>query len=366
MKIMELCLSPGRGGMELYMFRAVAALRKEHTVVAVVNRGPGIIRERLDEIGFPYHQLSVSAIPLPLLAAWRLAKLIDRERIEVLHVHWRGDLPLAAFAKGLSREKPRLLYTRQMKISHGKKDPYHNFIYRQVDLFLTITRQLQDDLREKLHPGLHDRIKLLYYGTEPVAPLSRAAKDGLRKEYGIPSDRFVIGMFGQVFEGKGQHLLIEALGGMKREGVRFKALIVGASFEPHYPARLREMVRTLDLEDEVAFVDFVKTPQALMQLCHVAVLASREETFGLVLIEAMSVGTPVIGSDAGGVPEIIDDGKNGFLFKPGDSGSLHDKLCELYRDRRRARALGRAAAGKAAEMFSTKGHYEALVRYMKG
>lgn len=366
MKIMELCLSPGRGGLELYMLRSVIALGKRHEVVAVVNRGPGLVREQLEALGRPYRMLKVLFPLLPLLAAWRLARWLDGEGIEAMHIHWRGELPLAALAKRFSRRKPRLLYTRQMKISHGKNDPYHNFLYGQVDAFLAITRGLQEELRARLSPALHDRIRLLYYGTEPPRLLTAAGKAQLRKAHGIGRGQTVIGMFGQVFEDKGQHLLVEALGRMRGEELRFHALIVGAAHEPSYPARLRARAAELGLGDDLEFVDFVQEPQALMQICDVVVLASRDETFGLVLIEAMSVGTAVIGSDAGGVPEIIDDGRTGLLFRTGDSDDLYAKLALLHGERKRAKALGRAGAQKAARTFSAAQHYAALEGYMAG
>ena len=363
---MELCLSPGRGGLELYMCRTVEELAKKDRVVAIINGRRSLIKEVLERSAFPYVNFPVLFEPLPLLAAWRLARLIDRERIQALHVHWRNDLPLAALAKRFSRSRPRLLYTRQMKISHGKRDPYHNFLYGQVDGFLAITRQLQEQLRARLDARHHGKIRLLYYGTNPPPLLDPDGLTRLRKKFAIPPHRFVIGIFAQVFAGKGQHLLIEALGKLRSRDIRCTALIVGAAHDAAYPARLRAMAEALGVKEQVIFVDFLKTPQELMQLCDVVVLATPEETFGLVLIEAMSVGTAVVGSAAGGVLEIIEDQKNGLLFQPGDAGSLSQKLATLYHDRERTNAFGREGARMAAERFSSERHYETLRELMRG
>ena len=112
-------------------------------------------------------------------------------------------------------------------------------------------------------------------------------------------------------------------------------------------------------------MDFVETPQHLMQMCDVVVLTSRDETFGLVLIEAMSVGTAVVGSRAGGVPEIIEEGRSGLLFEPENAQHLSEKLAALYLDPERTRALGAEGTRMAAEKFNAGKHYDALENWME-
>ena len=365
MNIMELCLSPGRGGLELYMARSVEYLSASHRVLAVINGRRSLIKDFLSDRGLPYLDFRAAFTVLPLPAAWRLARIIDREGIEAIHVHWRKDLPLAALAKRLAHKQPALVYTRQMKISHRKDDLYHNFIYSRLDLLLTITKQLREDTRKRLHPRHRDKVQLLYYGTEPPNPPGKKEADALKRKLHLREGEFVVGLIGKLMEGKGQHLLIEALGRMKSEGLKCKALLAGPIEDEAYVARLRRMVAEHGVQEEVSFMDFVKNPQELMQVCDCVVLATYQETFGLVLIEAMSVGKAVIGSDAGGVPEIIDDGVNGLLFETKNSTSLYDKLCILYHDREKALALGRAGRRKAAELFSLQNHYAQLEKLIQ-
>jgi len=89
---------------------------------------------------------------LPLVSAFKLAKIIDENKIDIIHMHWGKDLALAALAKFLSNRKPKLVYTRQMMITRYKNDFYHRFLYSQLDLMLTITQQLED-LCKKFIPG---------------------------------------------------------------------------------------------------------------------------------------------------------------------------------------------------------------------
>jgi L-malate glycosyltransferase len=367
MHVLELCLSGGRGGLELYMARTASELaRRGHRVLPVIRPETSALRPVLEEAGLTPREWPVRLPELPLRSAWRFARLLDAEGVEAVHVHSRRDLPLAALAKRWSRSRPRLVYTSQMKISHSKNDPYHSFIYGQVDALLTITAQLRDQTRARLHPALRGRVRLLYYGAEAAPRLGEGERAALQTQYGLRDGVFTVGLFGQKQEGKGQHLLLEALGRLSAEGRPVQGLIVGPEPRPAYARQLRERIAALGLQESVRMVDFVRRPQELMQLCDVVVLATYQETFGLVLIEAMQVGVAVIGSDAGGVPEIIAPGRTGLLFRTRDADSLHDRLRELRDDPALRQRLARAGQEQVARRFSLARHYDELEAILRG
>jgi len=170
MKILQLCLSPNLGGLELYMYRSARALAGEDEVIALVNPD-GMLKPRLQGMDIEIVDFVNGFRPLPLLAAKRLARLIDQHGVEVMHIHWAKDLPLAALAKAFSRQKPKLVYTRQMVITRPKQDAYHRFLYRQVDTILTITEQLGESMRGFLPEADRHKVVTLYYGVEAPAEL---------------------------------------------------------------------------------------------------------------------------------------------------------------------------------------------------
>ena len=92
----------------------------------------------------------------------------------------------------------------------------------------------------------------------------------------------------------------------------------------------------------------------------VVVLATEMETFGLVLIEAMRSGVAVVGSNAGGVPEIIEDGVSGLLFEPGNAADLAAKLRRYCMDRDLRRRLAAAGKARADSLFALERHYQDL------
>ncbi len=360
MKILELCLSPDLGGLELYMYRCCRELGKNAEVIPLVN-AEGRLYRRLQDEGFEPRTLQRKNRSLPLFASRRLARLIDTEQVDIVHIHWTKDIPLAALAKAFSRRKPMLVSTRQMQITRPKRDVYHEFLYRQIDLNITITKALADDMRGFLNPAYADRVVPLYYGVAPPCEfLNSEARRTLRTELGIGDATFLVGLFGRIKHYKGQHLLVEAIGKALQQGEDVAALIVGHAMEDDYLADLKQQVQANGWQARILFRDFVDQPQRLMQACDVIALTTVEETFGLVLVEAMRAGVAVIGSDRGGVPEIIDHEKTGLMFRSTSADDLYSQLQRLWRDRSFCADLAGAGKVKADKLFDEVEHFASL------
>ena len=207
MNVLELCLSAGLGGLELYVFRSSDALLNSSTdknnVLPVLRRDSKLDHYYKDHSDFKSRYIKHFFSPLPLINAKKLADIIDENDIDVIHMHWGKDMPLAALAKVLSRKKPALVYTRQMMITREKNDFYHNFLYRQLDLMLTITRELED-LCKKFIPSSIDKIKTLYYGVKkPDRLLERNEINQKKEELGFTGTDFIAGLIGRLEKSKG-------------------------------------------------------------------------------------------------------------------------------------------------------------------
>lgn len=364
MNVLELCLSSGLGGLELYVFRSAEALENsqsnKNNVLAVLTRN-----SKLDDYFNKNSTIKTQHIkrffnPLPLFNAKKLASIIDKNNIDVIHMHWGKDLPLAAFAKALSKRKPALVYTRQMMITREKNDFYHNFLYHQMDLMLTITKELETLCKRYIH-GHARKIRTLYYGVkQPEKHLDEDSIRSQREALGFSDKNFIAGLIGRLEESKGQHLLIEAIHQAKQNKHEIHALIVGHEMLPGYRDKLKEQAAKLGVIDNIIFQDFVTDPQQLMQLCDCVILASGQETFGLVLPEAMRADVAVIGSNSGGVPEIIDHEETGLLFESRNADSLYQQIEHLYRDEKFKNKLAQQGKEKADRQFNNDTHFEML------
>ena len=365
MKILELCLSDGIGGLELYVLRtARQLLRLGHESFAVAAEGT-MLSERLKSERIRTIALHRSNRILPLAAARRLAGVIDREAPDVVHMHWGPDLNLAALAKCFAKRKTKLLYTRQMMITRSKKDWYHRLLYRQIDLYLAISRQLRDKARAYL-PLPEHAVQLLYYGVQQPGKISAEKRHVIRRELGIDDSVDVaIGLVGRMEEKKGQHLLVDAMQMLHSQHLKVHAVFIGPVMNKPYYSRLQQQVADQQLQRHVTFYGSHSNPVDIMAAFDIVVLATEMETFGLVLIEAMRSGAAVVGSNAGGVPEIIEDEVSGLLFEPGSSTDLAEKL-KRYCTQPQFR-LKVAAAGKtrADDLFSLERHYRDLEQILR-
>ena len=354
-KICELCLSPDLGGLELYMMRASRYLGD--TCISVINE-KGKLKSYYEDTPYHFATLKRRNLLLSWLNARLLAHIIDREEIDVLHLHWTKDLPLAIMAKLLSKRRPKVVQSRHMTMTRFKDDFYHRFLYKNLDGMLAVTAQVKSQIEKFIPEDIRPKTEVLYIGAEQpelILPEERTAR---RTALGI-EEVFTVGIVGRIEPQKGQHLLLKAVKTLHQNGLNAKALIVGHAMDELYLQRLKN-----DYTDIAVFTGFTNEAQTLMQLCDVVVLATENETFGLVLIEAMMCGVCVVASDSGGPLEIIDDRKNGLLFKTFDSDDLESKLKILYNDvdtRQRYAIAGRI---KSLEIFESEKQFKQMFKIL--
>lgn len=355
-KICELCLSPDLGGLELYMMRASRYLGEE--CISVINE-KGKLKSYYEESPYRFATLKRRNVLLSWLNARKLARIIDDEEIDLLHLHWTKDLPLSIMAKLLSKRRPKVVQSRHMTMTRFKDDFYHRFLYKNLDMMLAVTQQVKSQIEKFIPSDIRPKTEVLYIGAEQPTVISSDERNERRQQMGLDK-AFTVGIVGRIEEPKGQHIVLEAVKALHQNGIDAKALIVGHAMDEGYLQKLQN-----DYADIALFTGFTKEAQTLMQLCDVMVLATENETFGLVLIEAMMCGVCVVASNSGGPLEIIDDGVNGLLFKTFDSGDLAEKLTLLYRDSVFRQAFADAGKVKALNVFESQKQFAELQKVLE-
>jgi len=356
-KILELCMSPDLGGLELYFLRLSEYLQQKGEVFAIVNE-QGKLLESVKKAQLPYKSYKRAKGLGTLFLAKKIAKVVDEEGIELIHIHWTKDILLAVLIKLFSKHTPKLVQTRHMRITRFKNDFYHRFIYKHVDAIIGVTKQVKEQLERFIPSDIAPKIESIYIGAADVSLLEKKRREELRQQYAL-DDAFTLGIVGRIEEAKGQKLLIDALGYLKSQGFKdIKLLIVGHTMDDSYLQSLKEYVKSLGLESSVIFTGFSSEVQNLMQICDVIVLATENETFGLVLIEAMQASIAVLGSDKGGPLEIIEDGKSGVLFESLNSVDLAQKIATLYKSPKMREEMALCGQQRAKELFDDTKQFE--------
>lgn len=357
MNILGICLSAGKGGLELYAHKAIHALQKAghdcHFCLA-----PGSFLAQHDW-QVPLVELDPVFRHFPYFTARRLANYIDAHKIDIIHMHWNKDLNLAALAKALSRRKPRLVYSRHMEITRAKKDFYHRILYRQVDKMLVIAEFVLAQAVRFL-PLRQDQISLLYLGVAASERATIQECETLLSGFSNSQENFVIGMIGRIESYKGQHVLIDALSLLEQGTPIIQVVMAGPIMDQAYYEMLEQKIQDKGLSEHVKYIGIMREPSRLMSCCDVVVLTTVCETFGLVLVEAMRAGTAVVGTNAGGVPEIIRHNHTGLLYEQGNAQQLADCLNELRNDVAKRESLAQAGKAFADSKFDEKQHFVRL------
>jgi glycosyltransferase involved in cell wall biosynthesis len=166
-----------------------------------------------------------------------------------------------------------------------------------------------------------------------------------------------IGIVGRLAGWKGQHIFIEAARQVLAAGVEAEFMLAGSAMfgEEAYEATLKKQVADAGIGEHVVFMGFVSDIPGLLDSLDILVHASTTpEPFGQVVIEGMAEGLPVIGTDGGGVKEIIVHGENGLLVPMGDADAMANAIKTLLSDPDRAQLLGRAGYLRVRRHFTAE------------
>ena len=323
--ILALCLSPDKGGLELYFLKLVEYYKIQGLAISVASLENSHITKNISDnlITCPSRGLFKR-----FRSFLRIRNFMIKKSLDVIHVSWGKDLLLAVMLKIFTPANIKIIYYRQMKITRPKKDIFHKFIYKNISKILVITEKLREEAIKYL-PLNEDKIIKLTYGIKKPDNDSIIKRKNFFKENNMNPNNFTIGIFSRIEEQKGQHLVIQAISEIDYD---IQVFIIGHCMNQTYKRKLLSISSDKGLNNSIIFLDFVESPMTIMPCFDLIILPTYEETFGLIVAESMLMGVPVIGSNAGGVPEIIKNEINGLLFQTKNYQSLRDKIKLLIED----------------------------------
>jgi len=175
----------------------------------------------------------------------------------------------------------------------------------------------------------------------------------VKQSLGIDGRRLVVGNVGHIRpQHKGHQYLVEAARLVVEQWPEVSFVIVGKEETRGDLLRLEQLAQRLGIRDRIIFTGFRRDVLQVMTTFDVFVLPSNWEAFGIVLLEAMGLGKPMVATHVGGIPEVIDEGVNGFLVEPRNSQQLAEKILELLRDKTLRDRMGQNGMQKVRDIFS--------------
>lgn len=361
MKIIEACFTPALGGLELYCLNCAKMLQERGHEVQLWLSGKGRAASHpvIKTVNTILFREPFYFDPAFIL---RAKNLLAKNNIDVVHLHRTKDLGALSWINGY----PYVL-TLQIDSTRKKKDIYHHFVFSRAARLLTITERMKGLAQSNLAIDA-DKVHTLYHGIDYTATIQNENRGNeLRQKYGIPENASLFGIIGRLEWGKGQWVLFKALKALYKEYPDVHLLIVG---EPPpekagFDVELKQMAGELGISNRVHFTGFLLDTADAYSAMDVCVLASKKETFGLVLLEAMTHGLPIIATNAGGVPEIISDSVNGLLVNPEDPAEMADAMRKMINNPDLRMELAKNGYNIVREKFSLTRHFEELEKHFQ-
>jgi glycosyltransferase involved in cell wall biosynthesis len=294
------------------------------------------------------------------LAALRFASYLRRNHVDIVHTHLFDPSVVGLLTSLLARTPLRLMtrhhsdyHTRIHKPGHVALD---RLCTRLSHVVIAISRHTRDHM-VSLEAAPPAKIRVVHNGIDFDRVRRPDPEAGARVRAEVQAlDTDLLVVPARLHPEKGHPHLFRALALARRRLRRpVVALLAGAgTFESEY----RRQVTELGIEDMVRFLGFRRDICDLMVAADLVVLPSVAEAFGLVLAEALYLGTPVLTTRVGGIPEIVDDGVDGVLVAAGDACALAGALVALLNDPDARLRLARQGSQKIQERFS----FERMVR----
>lgn len=254
-----------------------------------------------------------------------LYKKIKAHQITHLFVRNNRDLSIMAFIKTLLQNRISTFYYQGMQISFDKKDLLHTARFKKADVWIAPSAFLAEQVKMHTNYPEHN-IRIIPLGTD-TGRFKEALPDQkeARKVLGLPQNEVIAGMLGRLDPLKNQEVMLNALQICMSKGKSLILLITGEPTKNEgnaYEQYLKHQIQVLGLKDKVIFKPFLKKTEYFYAAIDLFILSSLSEPFGLVTIEAMTAGVPVIGTNNGSTPELLQYGNYGHLFAPDDSEQI--------------------------------------------
>jgi len=279
-----------------------------------------------------------------------LRDFLAKARPDVIHVNGSQDHWVAAITRALFHRSARILRTRHNTYS-VKRGPINRWLNsgstaRQIAVCEMVRRTLAE------HPAFDaSRMSAIHNGVDTVRytpdPECRAR---IRAAFGYGADDVVFGIAARLVEAKGHTYLFEAAAQLADEFPSLRILVLGQGV---LEVSLRAQVRRLGLEDRVLFAGFRNDMEQCVHAFDVGVLPSIDcDTSSFSLKEQMAAGIPVITSDYGGLPEIVENGREGLVVPNGTVEPLAAAMRQLAIDPECRRRMGQAGRERVLKEFS--------------
>ena len=350
---------PLTGGTEIAIYEIGKRLVKKGYDVTIITQDAGFFKPHEFVDGLKIHRVhrktgKIGFIVMPLKVLKKIRELDKIKNFDILHQFHLLPLGCASLLAKKILKIPLItslmggeIYDPFNPLQKIFK-PHHAWVMNNSDV---VTSPCNDYAGYAKKVGLKRDAIIIPHGVGLDDFNPDKYSNEIRKNFGISNDEIMVLSLQRFRKTKRVEYLINAIPGVIKKNQNVKFVIVGDGPEE---GRLEKLVKRLNIEDKVIFTGFVPHGgklSAIVASCDIFAFHSTYESFGIVLVEAMASGKPVISTDVGAIPEIVDNGKTGIIIPPRDSKAFADAILKLVGNKNLRIKMGIEGRKKAEEEY---------------
>jgi glycosyltransferase involved in cell wall biosynthesis len=347
-RVVEVLATGTNGGAQEHLYNLLTRIDRARYDVSVVSLSPGSAARKLQREAIPVMLIDD---PDDAVAVGALAAHLAAIRADVIHNHmYRAELvgTRAAIALGvIGHRRPYVVSTvHSSRIRSAEDREQLRRLTPHIDQLIAVSHAMEHKIADEGRATVP--VSVIYNGVDLERYEHQEPCCTLRDEYGMEPGSQIVGVVARLEPEKGHPTLLEAWPLVLREVPDAYLLIVG---EGSRRTELERLAADLRIAHRVVFTGRRDDVPAVTAALDVAVLPSYREAQGLTILEAMALSRPVVASNVGGIPEVIEDGVSGLLVPPHDAAALAAAIVRVLTDHPLADTLARAGHDMVHDRF---------------
>lgn len=343
------------GGAQSHLLTVLEGLRDRFAMDVVYFKDPDLAPE-VSVLAGRLTRFGLEHTPRPF-ELWKFAHYVKDGRYQIVHTHLlKADIWGAIVGRAVG--VPVIVSTKHNCEDVLQKPIYgriHGLLAGLTDTVIAVSSSVAEYMGTTGRI-LGPKVMVVHYGIRDVQEPPSAALNRVRTHLGIDQTSPLVLCVARLDPQKDHQTLLRAWKYVARQARSARLVLVGSTQlgGEQYVEELKALISALGIGDTVVFAGVRKDVPILMASCDILAMSSQWEGVGLVFLEAMRAGRPVVATKVGGIPEIVADGETGYLVDARDPAALGSSLLQLIKNRDTATTMGKHGRNRYKQLFSAE------------
>ena len=337
-KILHLITSVDNGGAENYLYDLISKQLSTYEVYLIYFKGNDYHKNNLIRKGAKVFRISFYSnnIFLFIINFFKVLKIYNKIQPDIIHCHlWISEL-YGLFLKLIFQKSFFLVITKHLDsfIFEGSFGSrvfirgviLEKIIFQHANHIIFISKAVKKFFLKKLNIS-KKKYSIIYYGLDfkKFKKLNYKVRKSFKQKLKISNKTLVLGCVARHVEQKSLDIVIKSFSQFLKKNLKIKAKLIMIG-KGHLENELRQLSKNLNIDNKIIWIRHTNDVNLYFNIFDIFCLSSKYEGFGLVLLESLASGVPVLATRSGAIPEIIKNKKNGYLVKYGDINNFSKRI----------------------------------------